>query len=136
MITINRDYDYLAIIVTKVMSSSSDTSIFSFFFFLLFFHQLFLEHYAFKNVHKSCFPLKMGLTFSDIARLSQFGFFGDIDAETFLVGHRQEHPLNLNIISLATWSPAGCHRATGRFMATVYSGRPQPTTNINEILSK
>jgi len=72
--------------------------------------------------------------------LSQFGFFGDIDAETFLVSwsvdHQQEHPLNLNIISLATWSPAGCHRATGRFMATVYSGRPQPTTNINEILSK
>ena len=68
------------------MSSSSDTSIFSFFFFLLFFHQ-----HAFKNVHKSCFPLKMGLTFSDIARLSQFGFFGDIDAETFLVSWSVDH---------------------------------------------
>ena len=64
---------------------------FHFSFFLLFSHHLFLEQQAFKNVHKSCFPLKMGLTFSDTALLSQFGFFRDIDAETFLVSWSVDH---------------------------------------------
>ena len=85
-------------------------------------------------------PSKWAWHNSDIALLSQFGLFRDIAAVTFLVSwlvdHQQEHPyfLNLNINLVATRLPV--HRATGRFMATVYSGRPQPTTNINEILSK